>query len=128
MKTVPTRFVVSAAAIAATFALVGLSGCSSSGSCARCGWRFEIIKPPMVETHGAVLVHQGAPLMGAMPVGHLSGPIAEPVPVQLRQLPAPRMVLPCEPAPRAAAPCPELPVPREAPRKGAAATCPDGAD
>lgn len=86
-----TTFVVVAAVLLS-------AGCASHQNCARTGWRFEVLKPPVIETQGAILVHQSPGLVGAQVLGSMQGPLAGPEPVPI--MPAPRLGAPRECGPR----------------------------
>lgn len=58
-------------------ASMGTLGCSLPGDKARCGFHFEVIKPPTINTESPVLVQTGQPIVGAHPMGTVSGPVQE---------------------------------------------------
>ena len=79
--------------------LPSLAGCALTGDKARCGFHFELLKPPSFNTEGAVLIQSGGPALAAHPLGTLTGPLIEgsgriapvvPVPVAPIPLPMPK--------------------------------------
>jgi hypothetical protein len=67
------RTILSVAALACVLS----AGCSLPGEKVQCGWYAGIIKPPVINTEMPVLVQQQQGLMGASPLGSVSGPVSE---------------------------------------------------
>lgn len=64
-------------AMAGLFACSLLAGCALPGDKATCGFHVELIKPPTINTESPVLVQTGTPIVGAHPMGTVSGPVQE---------------------------------------------------
>lgn len=95
--------------------LVGpfLTGCAMFGEKAHCGFRFEILKPPYIDTSMPVLVQSTSPTVSGQPMGITTGPIGGGD--HYFQSPPQTIPVPCAPqappvrtyAPPLAAPCGE---------------------
>ena len=81
----------------------GLAGCHHCSKCDRVqtGWRFEVIRPPMIEQSAPMLVQQSPGYLTTQSMGAVAGPIAG---GEFYQQPAPQMIAP-QMAPMAAPPC-----------------------
>jgi hypothetical protein len=77
--------------------LVGVSGCALTGDKAHCGFHFEILKPPTIDTSNPVLVQQTPGMLHGQPMGTISGPMGGQGQFQQGPMLAPPMALPCEP-------------------------------
>lgn len=80
----------------------GLAGCANDGGCHRsCGWRFEVVKPPIVTTTTPILIQSSSGQFGAHPMGSLAGPVTEGSATHAPAMPMPAgpLVPPASPPP-----------------------------
>jgi hypothetical protein len=64
-----------AAVVAGTVCL--FSGCSMPWERNHCGFHFEILKPPTIDTNTPVLIQNGGQQVTAHPMGTSAGPVTE---------------------------------------------------
>lgn len=56
---------------------LSFAGCQIPHNKATCGFHFEILKPPTLNTEMPVLIQSSSPQVGAHPIGSVSGPVQE---------------------------------------------------